>query len=578
MEARAKRLARQATLMASCTILLACSVGGLIPSGKKKDSGPILDVLPGASVDEKGQLADPKFTFDPSDQQIAVVVQSDPASQIGNGPLTVTWSQLTFGGETELFTDTLQLEAGDRAWSIGKNSGSLMPGIYKVTASLGGETQDVYVNVAGPATAQAGTATVGAAQAAGGQPPAQGGSGTVPQSAFTQVPSSELPTGSAAATGNGCTLLLEESRLQDIVYSSDRAIAEAMLITCDKADLRINAAMSGTPQTVGVFHIPAETAAGAAPVWNVAGIDPCLLPAGSDLPDAHLTVSAEVTSGKAAGLSTQLDLKLGPDTLPPVLHVISNPARGSKVKPGDKITLTIDAKEPQPGGPWQTGMKDIQVFASPGGQVDDKPFQTAPRACGAKVKEVKPYKVTYTVPRDAPPQFDLCVSALDMVNPETTMCGTFFTGDVWTGTIETTTSGDYGAAGNCVDEKWKSSLNLVVGGDGRVAGTGTTHVVAPAKCSGLVANAYHTDATSGAFTVDGTFDGKVFNLEFMETAFDGSTPGLFNYSLLIHGKLPVPVTGKGSAGGDLTVPVPTDGNVATANAEHIVDLTCQDCK
>src|SRR5512146_27068 len=126
MEARAKRLTRLATLIASCALLvLACSLGGLSPSGKKKDSGPILDMLPGASVDEKGQLTDPKFTFDPSEQQIAVVVQSDPASPVGSGPLTITWSQLTFGGETELFTDTLQLQPGDRAWSIGKNAGSL---------------------------------------------------------------------------------------------------------------------------------------------------------------------------------------------------------------------------------------------------------------------------------------------------------------------------------------------------------------------------------------------------------------------------------------------------------------------
>ena len=293
---------------------------------------------------------------------------------------------------------------------------------------------------------------------------------------------------------------------------------EFTLIACDEADVQLSAAVNGSPQPVAKFHFPAQAAAGIDATVKAASLDPCSLPVESDLPDDHVVVSARVLSGKAAGLSTQLDLRLGPDTMPPVLHVISNPARGSKVKPGDKITLTIDAREPQPGGPWQTGMKDIQVFANPGVQVDDKPFQTSPKACGAKVKIVQPYKVTYIVPKKAPPQFDLCVSALDMVNPATTMCGTFFTGDHWTGTIQTTTSGDYGAAGTCNDEKWKSTVDLIVGADGTVAGTGATHVAAVAKCSGLVANSYHTDATTGTFLVQGTFDGKVFNLEFRRPA------------------------------------------------------------
>lgn len=572
-----RRATKLAALVASFLILLACSIGGLIPARKARSERPVLEMLTGDSVDEQGRLANPRYAFDPADPQIAVVVQIDPASQVQNDSLTLTWYQITFGGEQQLFTDTLQVQPGDRAFSIGKNPGSLAPGNYMVTASLADQTQDVYFSVSQSASPQPGPAPAASSQAGSGQTPIQGGSGTVPQSQFTQIPSSELTTGAVGASGNGCTLLIQEHDLRDIVYSSDLVPVDVALLTCDEADVQVSAGVGGPSQAVGKYHLPAQAAGEPGIIWNAASIDPCSLPGGSDTPDTHVLVSAQVLSGKAAGLSTQFDLRLGPDRMPPVLHVVSKPARGSKVGPGGKITLTIDAREPQPGGPWQTGMKDIQVYANPGGQVDDRPFQTAPRACRAKVKVVQPYTVTYTVPKNAPPQFDLCVSALDMQNPETTMCGTFFTGDHWIGTIQTTTSGDYGEAGICSGEKWKSAVDLSVADDGTVAGMGIAHNVAGATCAGIGVKDLKTDATTGNINVTGTFDGKSFKLHFQETSFDGSTPGLFNYSLLLGGELQVPVTGKGSAGGLLTVSQPAPGGVATANAEHLVDLTCQSC-
>jgi hypothetical protein len=152
------------------------------------------------------------------------------------------------------------------------------------------------------------------------------------------------------------------------------------------------------------------------------------------------------------------------------------------------------------------------------------------------------------------------------------------TGDQWTGTIQTTTNGDYGAAGTCTGEKWNSSLDLIVGNDGNVTGTGQAHLVAGPKCSGPGAGNLKTDATMATFNVTGTFDGEKFKLTFNETNIDGQTAGLFNYALLLGGQLEFPVIGKGSAGGTIAVSRSPQGGSATANAQHIVDLKCAACK
>jgi hypothetical protein len=149
--------------------------------------------------------------------------------------------------------------------------------------------------------------------------------------------------------------------------------------------------------------------------------------------------------------------------------------------------------------------------------------------------------------------------------------------DYWTGTIQSTTNGDYGAAGACTGEMWKSSLDLVVRGDGTVSGSGVAHIVAGAKCSGPGVKNLKTDATMAIFNVAGAFDGEKFILTFNETSMDGSTPGLFNYALLLGGRLEFSVTGKGSAGGIITVSKPAEGGGGTATADHIVDLKCADC-
>jgi hypothetical protein len=165
---------------------ITCSFGGVLPDG----SGPIVSMTAGNSVNQQEQATDSKFTFDPAAPQMAVVVQvgqlSSPAS------MTITWYQVTDQGDQKLFTDTVQVSALDRAYSIGKNPGTLAEGDYKIVAALNGQTQQVELKVAQPAPSplksQSQTAPPNTSQAQKGQPPVSGGSGAIPTHADPALP------------------------------------------------------------------------------------------------------------------------------------------------------------------------------------------------------------------------------------------------------------------------------------------------------------------------------------------------------------------------------------------------------
>ncbi len=148
----------------------------------------------------------------------------------------------------------------------------------------------------------------------------------------------------------------------------------------------------------------------------------------------------------------------------------------------------------------------------------------------------------------------------------------------WTGTIQTTTTGDYGAAGACADEQWNSSLDLTVQDDGTVSGSGVAQLVAGAKCAGPGAADLKTDATTATFDLTGRLDSGKFSLTINATSIDGSTPGLFNYALLLGGQLEIPLTGQGSAGGTIAVSKSVEGGGATATTQNVVALACMDCQ
>src|SRR5207244_308757 len=120
--------------------------------------------------------------------------------------------------------------------------------------------------------------------------------------------------------------------------------------------------------------------------------------------------------------------------------LIANPARGSLVKAGDKITLQVNAREKPSGGPWQTGVRRIWLEAKPDGL--NKPDEwinpsRLPKPCDQKTWE-KVFDATYTVPKKPPPIIEICAYAYDYGEGpdgnEGSNCADFATGE-WRGTL-----------------------------------------------------------------------------------------------------------------------------------------------
>src|SRR5207302_2612859 len=140
--------------------------------------------------------------------------------------------------------------------------------------------------------------------------------------------------------------------------------------------------------------------------YAIFAVDPCSLAGGADLPGTKVTVKA-ATEPELASVSSVITLGL--DTLAPRLKVVSTPVRGTKVKTGDKINLKVTATEQRSGGPWQTGVKVIQITAQPGGLVKE-PWanpSALPKACSEKTWEQKD-EATYTVPKNPPLIIEIC--------------------------------------------------------------------------------------------------------------------------------------------------------------------------
>lgn len=159
--------------------------------------------------------------------------------------------------------------------------------------------------------------------------------------------------------------------------------------------------------------------------------------------------------------------------------------------------------------------------------------------------------------------------------------------NVWQGTIHSSTTGNYGAAGTCTGETWDMQFQVQVASDGSVTGKGSGQLGSNPTCSGP--GFVHSDylsrqAKSLEFSARGTRTDLAFKLQLTETKIDGATAGLINYALLVSltnnpPVLTVPVTGPQSAEGetDVEVAVPDSAGV-TVSAHHKVTMTCTSCR
>jgi len=560
-------------LMAS----LSCNfVTGLVNgNGNTEISGPIIGMAAGSSVDQQGQVVDPQFTFDPSQPQIAVAVQ---VGKLDNpAPLTITWYQVTDQGNQKLFSDTVQVSANEQAYSIGTSPGLLAPGSYTVTATLNGQTEDTDFDVSPQKASLSGAVPASTQQ---GAPPVSGGSGTTPQSAATGFYKPAGPCTDIKPSGGGYSVSQEEDQQAEIGVRGECPEPESSgyLYT-----ITVSATVNGALQKLGDYTPDPEG------VLTSFYSNPCNLPGGSDLPGTKIMVTSALSLQADQPIATiPATFTLGDDDLAPRIKspLQTSIPPGSKVKPGDKITITATAQEKRLGpAPWQTGVKDIQ-FTANGDVIDDpnNPWvnpSKLPQACDKKTWE-HTAQLTYTVPKDASGLINLCAFAEDYNQAGSDTCATFHTGNHWIGTMRTMNSWT-SSVGGCTNGQWLSNLDFYVAKDGTVTGTGTGHAVTQAQCH-FPHQLPMGFATEIGFAINGTFDGKTFSLVPSETYTDSSTVSdLINYALLnVAGDMP-PITfsviGQGSAGGLVNISYTSRGAPGTViSAQHLIDITCEDCQ
>jgi hypothetical protein len=307
---------------------------------------------------------------------------------------------------------------------------------------------------------------------------------------------------------------------------------------------------------------------------NTLNIDPCWVQ-DKDIPGTKLSFTAGQGNETVTTQAT-----LGDDTLAPRINVVSTPARGTNVKAGDKIRLSVTATEKRSGGPWQTGVKIIQITALEGGLVKD-PWtnpSNLPKACNEKTWEQKD-EATYTVPSNPPPLIKICAITQDYVGNESSQCGEFYTGEVWKGTIESANSFYHDPGTSLCTGSWLGQFTLVVGTDGSVSGEGSAKTQGQPTCQFKML----PDAdTSFTFKLEGKKSESQFELRPVDPVivgnhdYAGFGSGFFGQPWGTQ-RIPVALTTAKTADGN----VPTKWSLSTGasgSASITIHMKCESCK
>jgi hypothetical protein len=160
------------------------------------------------------------------------------------------------------------------------------------------------------------------------------------------------------------------------------------------------------------------------------------------------------------------------DRKPPKLNTTSVPRKGSKVKPGDQIKVTMIARDdPQP---WPTGLKQIQLVADTEGRrfIASEAYEPCSQPAERRVE------ATYVVPANPPSVVRLTAIADDHAGNMEKDVGEFPTYD-WSGTLtwsmKTETPGGswtrfHGSAGLTVYRDNQGKLTGTITGDVKMDG------------------------------------------------------------------------------------------------------------
>jgi hypothetical protein len=243
-------------------------------------------------------------------------------------------------------------------------------------------------------------------------------------------------------------------------------------------------------------------------------IAPCSLPGGSDLPRARIIVRYRANDPVANAEAT---ITLTDDSQPPKITEIAPPS-GTKLKPGQRITLKVTASERYEDGgyDWQTGVKSIRVedLTRHEGLPPWENENPAAQPCKDKTW-TKTHEMPFRVPDPAPLVVRLRVTVRDYHNPAPPQ------------NIEYPTEGDWYGAFTSVSftvgrDLYRTQADIVLNHDGRgnLTGTMTGQQEAVAYSTGncsfrtVQPNRFRV-ALAGAYTEGRAF--KVFIKEIEET-------------------------------------------------------------
>jgi hypothetical protein len=182
----------------------------------------------------------------------------------------------------------------------------------------------------------------------------------------------------------------------------------------------------------------------------------------------------------------------------PKLDTVSAPPKGTRVKAGDLIKVTMVARDDADPKLWQRGIKTIQLVAeSEGGRfVASENYEPC---AGPGERRVE---ATYTIPSNPPPIVRLAALAEDHAGLMDADVGEFPTGIVWAGTIKLERDG---RRGECSAIESETEFTIAVADDGAVSGAGTLNHSSYTCPGGYTAPAIRAAVTIGGKKQGGTF-------------------------------------------------------------------------
>jgi len=420
--------------------------------------GPIAAMMMASSIDDHGQAVKPQFTFPPDEKQITVIVR---VGEVTGSLLNLTWYRISKDRDERLFEHTVDVNSYDRAYSTGKNPGAfgnfkLATGTYKIIATLEGQKREVGFDVSVP---EGQSQLAKQSEAAQAMPPLPGESGRVPRAA------------AKSDEAGDCSIHLEGQNPDNDAFVVDVNAVKLCMGRLTPVD--VAAFIEGKPIQVRLVGDPK--------MGNYE-IQPC--PGGSDGPGTKVTVTA-LDRESLFGSQKTIVIELGADTKKPYVKLITTRdgkvlTSGTPVKTDDRIEIFATAREELSGGPWQSGVKILQVLdesaTNPLGKLGEytNPSKRS-LSCDAKT-EVTVGPIVYKVPEKHDKFIVICAETADYAENPAGDCHKFPTGVPYKGKYKYRSSRKYfsndGASlvSTCTDE-YAGTLTFSVAPDGSLVGT-----------------------------------------------------------------------------------------------------------